>query len=181
MNLADQTAALDALARRVINPYIVMTVILFLLGIVIRLSGLPELEMEPDEAANGDKIETKKSILGYPHLILGAIALFFYVGVEVIAGDTIIRYGLSLGIEMDTAKAFTTYTMATMVLGYVLGIVLIPKIISQQFALQVSASLGILICNWSHFYIRPHFCSFRCLVWTFKRYSLACDLAVGAS
>lgn len=141
---AAQSAALDDLARRVINPYIIMTVILFLLGIVIRLSGLPELEMESDEDANGDKIVSKNSILEYPHLILGVIALFFYVGVEVIAGDTIIRYGLSLGIELDKAKAFTSYTMGTMVLGYILGIVLIPKVITQRFALQTSAILGII-------------------------------------
>jgi len=139
-----QIVALDELARRVINPYIVMTVVLFLLGIVIRLSGLPELEMEKGEDTDNEKTPNKNSILEYPHLILGVISLFFYVGVEVIAGDTIIRYGLSLGIELDKAKAFTSYTMATMVLGYVLGIILIPKIISQRFALQMSAILGII-------------------------------------
>ena len=139
-----QTAALNDLARRVINPYIIMTVILFLLGILIRLSGLPELEAESEEEVDGDKIVSKNSILQYPHLILGVIALFFYVGVEVIAGDTIIRYGLSLGIELDKAKAFTSYTMGTMVLGYILGIILIPKIITQRFALQTSAILGII-------------------------------------
>ena len=144
LNPAYQIAALDQLARRVINPYIVMTIVLFLLGIVVRLSGLPELEMESEKDMSSNQIEPKKNILGYPHLILGVIALFFYVGVEVIAGDTIIRYGQSLGIAIDKAKAFTSYTMATMVLGYILGIVLIPKIMSQQFALQISASLGIL-------------------------------------
>lgn len=144
MSDTEQVTALDQLARRVINPYIVMTIILFVLGIVVRFSGLPELEMESDTDASGDKIPEKKSILGYPHLILGVLALFFYVGVEVIAGDTIIRYGLSLGIELDKAKAFTSYTMATMVLGYIIGIILIPKYISQRFALKASAVAGIL-------------------------------------
>jgi glucose/galactose transporter len=139
MNETAKIAALDDLAKRVINPYIVMTVILFVLGIVVRYSGLPELETEPDEDENGDK-----TIMGYPHLILGVVALFFYVGVEVIAGDTIIRYGLSLGIEMDKAKAFTSYTMVTMVIGYILGIILIPKYLSQRFALKASAIAGIL-------------------------------------
>ncbi len=141
---AAQTAALDHLARRVINPYIVMTVLLFLLGIAIRLSNLPELEVESEEDADGVKTTSKNSIFQYPHLILGVIALFFYVGVEVIAGDTIIKYGISLGIELNKAKAFTSYTMATMVFGYVLGIILIPKVISQRFALQMSAILGII-------------------------------------
>lgn len=144
MEEAAKIAALDELAKRVINPYIVMTVILFVLGIVVRLSGLPELEMESDEDENGDKITSKNSIFGYPHLILGVITLFFYVGVEVIAGDTIIRYGLSLGIELDKAKAFTSYTMATMVIGYIFGIIMIPKYMTQRFALQMSAILGII-------------------------------------
>jgi MFS transporter, FHS family, L-fucose permease len=139
-----QTIALNSLARRVINPYIVMTIVLFLLGFIVRFSGLPELETATGTKNENNKITSKNNIFEYPHLILGVIALFFYVGVEVIAGDTIINYGLSLGIEMNKAKAFTSYTLATMVLGYILGIILIPKIISQQFALQVSACLGIL-------------------------------------
>lgn len=146
MNEAAKTVALDQLARRVINPYIIMTVILFLMGIFVRLSGLPELETESEEDldVSGKKIAAKKSIFEFPHLILGVIALFFYVGVEVIAGDTIIRYGLSQDIPIDRAKAFTSYTMAMMVLGYILGIILIPKYITQRFALQTSAILGIL-------------------------------------
>jgi len=146
MNETAKIAALDLLARRVINPYIVMTVILFLMGIGVRLSGLPELETEPEEEldVNGKKLAAKKSIFAFPHLILGVIALFFYVGVEVIAGDTIIRYGLSLGMELNVAKAFTSYTMASMVVGYIFGIILIPKVVDQRLALIVSAILGIL-------------------------------------
>lgn len=144
LNPEAQTAALNELARRVINPYIVMTVVLFLMGIGVRVSKLPEIDMEKDADISEEAQSSKHSILDFPHLILGVIALFFYVGVEVIAGDTIIRYGLSLGIELDHAKAFTSYTMASMVLGYILGIVLIPKTITQQFALKVSAILGIV-------------------------------------
>ena len=144
MDATARAVALDDLAMRVVNPYMVMTVALFIMGIGVRMAPLPEI----DVAANGDgekKIEAnKKSIFDFPHLILGVLALFFYVGVEVIAGDTIIRYGLSLGIELNTAKAFTSYTMVTMVVGYLLGVTLIPKFISQRFALQASAILGIL-------------------------------------
>jgi glucose/galactose transporter len=144
MTEAEQTVALDHLARRVINPYIVMTIILFLLGGIVRLSGLPDLEVESEEDVDPDSTTVKKNIFDYPHLILGVITLFFYVGVEVIAGDTIIRYGLSLGIEMSKAKAFTSYVMATMVLGYIIGIFMIPKYMSQRFALQASAILGLI-------------------------------------
>lgn len=144
MDAAARAVALDSLAARVINPYIVMTIVLVIMGIGVCLAPLPEIETREDDkqAENGE--EKKNSIMAFPHLILGVIALFFYVGAEVIAGDTIIRYGQSLGIELNTAKAFTSYTMVTMVVGYLLGVALIPKVISQRFALKASAVLGVV-------------------------------------
>lgn len=144
MDAAARVVALDSLAARVINPYIVMTIVLVIMGIGVRLAPLPEIETneEDKQAENGE--EKKNSIMAFPHLILGVIALFFYVGAEVIAGDTIIRYGQSLGIDLNTAKAFTSYTMVTMVIGYLLGVTLIPKVISQRFALKASAVLGVV-------------------------------------
>lgn len=140
---ADQVSiALDELARRVINPYIVMTIALVAMGIGLSMAPLPK-PVVAEEADTKTDDASSRSILSYPFLVLGVISLFFYVGAEVIAGDTIIRYGISLGIKIETAKAFTTYTMLAMVLGYILGIILIPRFITQQFALKVSAMLGI--------------------------------------
>ena len=136
-------AALNSLAERVILPYLIMTGVLGLLGVMIRYAHLPEIEEEQDVASTHET-EVKKNIFQFPNLILGVIALFFYVGVEVIAGDTIIRYGISLGIPINTAKLFTSFTLVSMILGYILGIFLIPKLITQQKALQISAILGIL-------------------------------------
>jgi len=136
--------ALDGLSRRVIGPYIVMAIILFLMGIGIRFSPLPELDAENEEELNGDESSDRTSIFAFPHLLLGVLALFFYVGAEVIAGDTIIRYGISIGIEIATAKVFTSYTLISMVVGYILGIILIPKFISQRKALLYSGILGIV-------------------------------------
>lgn len=143
MDETARIAALDGLATRVIAPYIVMTLILVVLGFMIRYSPLPEIEDEP-EVNIDEAVSSKKSIFQFPHLILGVIALFLYVGAEVIAGDTIIRYGMSLGIPISTAKAFTSYTLAAMMVGYILGILFIPKIISQRTALITSAVLGIV-------------------------------------
>lgn len=135
-------AQLDQLAHRVILPYGVMTVTLLLLATAIRFSPLPEIEEQQDEeVANGEG--QKKSILAFPQLILGAITLFLYVGAEVIAGDTIIRYGQSLNIPIEVAKSFTSYTLIAMVAGYIIGIILIPKVISQRVALLGSAILGL--------------------------------------
>ncbi|MCF8378653.1 MAG: sugar MFS transporter [Bacteroidales bacterium] len=144
MDEAAKSIALDELAKRVIDPYIVMTLVLLVMGIGIKLSPLPKVEMEDESENHATGFGEKQNIFGFPHLVLGVLALFFYVGAEVIAGDTIIRYGLSLDIAMEKAKSFTSYTMIFMVAGYILGIILIPKVISQRTALLGSAILGLV-------------------------------------
>jgi MFS transporter, FHS family, L-fucose permease len=142
-----RSAALDGLARRVIGPYAVMTLVLFLLGLLIRFAPLPEVETEVESAEKQDPAEGKTNIFQFPHLILGAIALFFYVGIEVVAGDTIIRYGMALKVPLESAKNFTSLVLIAMVIGYVIGIILIPKILSQKSLLAASAISGIVfIC-----------------------------------
>jgi glucose/galactose transporter len=125
----------------VIMPYGIMTVILVALAAWVRLSSLPEVEAE--ETAE-EALASKSSVWAYPNLVLGLIAFFLYVGVEVMAGDTIINYGVSKGFSMDIAKSFTSYTLYGMLAGYVVGILFIPKYLSQQKALNYSALLGIL-------------------------------------
>jgi fucose permease len=132
------------MADSVITPYIVMAIVLFLLGILIRKAPLPHVEATPiEESKTGGK--SKTSIFQFPHLWLGVLALFVYVGVEVIAGDTIISYGIALDIPVDRAKFFTLFTLMAMVATYALGVFLIPKYISQALALKVSAVLGIIL------------------------------------
>lgn len=138
-----KVVALNELASRVIVPYLFMTVVLFLLGIMIRYAPLPEVEQEQDEQLTPES-NTKSNIFQFPSLILGVVALFLYVGAEVIAGDTIIRYGITLGIPINTAKIFTSLTLVSMIVGYILGIILIPRYLSQQKALTISAILGVI-------------------------------------
>ena len=135
-------AALDEMALRVIPPYIGIIVVLLLLALWVYKSGLPEVEAE-DEEDNAVQKGAKK-ITDYPHAILGVVTLFIYVGVEVIAVDTIIDYGIFQGFDFETAKGFTTGTMAAMIVGYLLGIVAIPKYIKQENALKLCAILGVI-------------------------------------
>ena len=135
------SAAGPANLATVIMPYGIMTVILVALALWVRLSSLPEVEAE--ESAE-EALASKSSVWAYPNLVLGLIAFFLYVGVEVMAGDTIINYGVSKGFSMDVAKSFTSYTLYGMLAGYVVGILFIPKYLSQQKALNYSAILGIL-------------------------------------
>jgi MFS transporter, FHS family, L-fucose permease len=145
MNASDKQLALDGLASRVIGPYIVITIALAFLGVLIRFSPLPETEMESGNTTDKDIAASRKDIFSFPHLWLGALALFLYVGAEVMAGDMIIRYGISLGIPIAQAKVFTTYTLVAMIVGYILiGIIMVPRIISQRTALKISAMLGVI-------------------------------------
>ena len=144
VDAATRTTLLDELSGRVIMPYIVMAVILVLLGLFIRVAPLPEVDTDAEDTVSGESNAKKTSIWQFPHLLLGVVALFFYVGVEVIAGDTIIRYGQSIGIAMESAKYFTSLTLLSMILGYVLGITLIPKYITQVTALKLCTILGVI-------------------------------------
>ncbi|WP_299522813.1 sugar MFS transporter [uncultured Lutibacter sp.] len=143
VSIEEKDQLLNTMADSVVTPYIVMAAVLFVLGILIRKAPLPHVEAEPIEEAKDGKT-TKTSIFQFPHLWLGVLTLFVYVGVEVIAGDTIIAYGISLGFPAADAKFFTTLTLMAMVVTYALGVVLIPKYISQTFALKISAILGIV-------------------------------------
>jgi len=135
---------LNSTADGVVMPYIIMAIVLVILGVLIRKAPLPNVEAAPlEEPKDGEK--SKTSIFQFPHLWLGVLALFVYVGVEVIAGDTIIAYGIALDIPTDQAKFFTLLTLMAMVFTYALGVFLIPKYISQAFALKASAFLGIAL------------------------------------
>jgi len=128
--------AKESLSSRLIIPYIVMAIVLTGLIALVKFSSLPELEFEKEEHAGKD------SIFHFPRVVLGAVALFFYVGIEVIAGDTIGLYGQFLNVENYTA--LTSYTMIFMVFGYLIGVGFIPKYLSQERALIGSALLGML-------------------------------------
>ena len=134
---------LDTMGNSVVVPYIIMAVVLFLFGLLVLRAPLPELEGDHDEeVAEGETAKT--SIFQFPHLWLGVLTLFVYVGAEVIAGDSIIAYGLSLGIPADEASKFTSFTLGAMVFMYALGVFLIPKYLSQGLALRISAVLGVI-------------------------------------
>lgn len=144
MDSAAKNATLDELASRVVVPYMIIAGVLVFLAIAILFSTLPDIDDSGDGDDNAMDHVGKTSVFQYPHLVLGVITLFLYVGVEVLAGDTIISYGKSLGIELATARYFTQATLACMLIGYVVGIIAIPKFMSQQTALKICAWLGVI-------------------------------------
>lgn len=146
MDEAAKNARLDELASRVIVPYMIIAGVLILLAITILFSGLPDIKDDGDEDTSGSLpgSTAKTSVFQFPHLLLGVVAIFLYVGVEVMAGDTIISYGKSLQIDLSIARYFTQGTLAFMLVGYFIGIFAIPKYISQQNALKWCAILGVV-------------------------------------
>ncbi len=122
---------LDALIRRVIFPYICVSGVLVVLGLVVRYSPLPEIDTEHEPADVALRNEDKTSIFQFPHLILGAFAIFLHVGTQVIAIDTIIGYAGSMDIDLFQAKSFPSYTLAATIVGYLIGIICTPKFLTQ--------------------------------------------------
>lgn len=135
-------AALRALSERLITPYLIMALMLAVLSLFVYCSPLPDIDLAEDTAAKETQSGDKKSILAFPRLVLGVFTLFFYIGVEVIAGDTIGVYGKDLGLS--NFAHLTSYTMAFMVLAYILGMAVIPRWVSQERALEISAVLGLI-------------------------------------
>ena len=143
VSVEEKGQLLDSMADSVFTPYVIMAIMLFVFGMLIRKAPLPHVEAAVEEETKEGET-TKTSIFQFPHLWLGVLTLFVYVGAEVIAGDTIIAYGISLGFTAEDAKFFTTFTLMAMVATYALGVFLIPKYIKQSTALKISAALGII-------------------------------------
>ncbi len=135
---------MNTLAGEIILPYLIIGFGLTALALLVHRSALPELHADEQQQA-GEPLTHRKSIFHYPHLMLAVVALFCYVGAEVIAGDTIIAYGKSMGIPLSTSKVFTTLTLLSMIVGYLIAIAVIPRYISQQNFLKFSAMLGVIL------------------------------------
>lgn len=130
------SADIDALAHQLILPYGVMALLLFVLVVFVYFSPLEEIVVENEDDCDD------VSVFRIPQVVFGVIALFFYVGIEVIAGDTIGLYAQKIG--MESATVLTSYTMVFMVLGYIVGVVTIPKLLSQRMALVLTSVVGML-------------------------------------
>jgi FHS family L-fucose permease-like MFS transporter len=145
MSLAQKATELNELASRVILPYIVIIIVLLILAVLIYFSSLPEIDADKEDETVSAATAGKTSVFQFPHLLLGVLALFLYVGVEVMAGDTVISYGSYQGIPLKTAKFFTSFTLIGMVAGYIIGIICIPKYISQEKAMKWFSALGVVL------------------------------------
>lgn len=142
---AEKDVVLDGLIRRVIWPYSILSIFLFAVGIFIRYSVLPEINQEEEnKEVETDDGKSHTSILQFPYLLMGAVAMFLHVGTQVIAIDTIIGYANSMHMDLLEAKVFPSYTLTATICGYIMGIILIPKYLSQKRAFQICCTLGLI-------------------------------------
>lgn len=147
---AEKVRELDVLASKAIGPYIIIAISLTVLAVILYFINLPEINEEREnimeqDSGIGQQVTRAKTIWGYPHLILGAVAIFFYVGVEVISYDTFAGFGEMLGYKLDIAKTFATYTGIGLLIGYIFSIIAIPTLISQRKALIIFVVLSMVM------------------------------------
>lgn len=142
---AELEAELDLLSRRVIVPYVIMAVVLTGLAFGILKAHLPEINPEEDDATpDSAAAKAKTSVFQFPHLVLGVLCIFVYVGVEVLAIDALALYGQFQGFDLATSSKFGIYSLIALTIGYLVGVATIPKTMSQKTALAMSSVMGIV-------------------------------------
>lgn len=142
----EKITLLNELASRVELPYLVLAIILIIIAFVIYKSSLPDIkEQAGDESGETTLSKNKTSIFQFPHVWLGALAIFMYVGAEVMAGDLITVYGKNLGFSDDTSKFFSVFGLIGLLVGYVVSIAIIPKYVKQEQWLYISAIMGMVL------------------------------------
>lgn len=143
---ADLDAALSTLIQGVMTPYLILGIALFIFGVIIRYSPLPELDPSVVNKQSTEDEESRKSIFQYPALLLGVLAMFFHIGTQMIALGTSIQYAGTMGESLaGPAQNIPSYTMLLTFVGYFLGIALIPKYLKQRNALLICASINLIL------------------------------------
>ncbi len=128
----------EAVLADVTRPFIIIIGIFIILGILVTFAPLEEVKAtgeDEEQAADCPYAVGKTSIWQFPHLILGALAMFFYTGVETLALSSVVDYANSL--HLPDPQIYAVWPSVGMALGYVLGIVFIPRFISQVKALRI--------------------------------------------
>lgn len=142
MGGAEKNAALNELIRRVVVPYASVGSVLVLLGLIINYSPLPEINIDEESPEVASANSDKTSILQFPHLMMGALAIFLHVGTQVISVDTIIGYATSMNMPLLEAKVFPAYTLFLAICGCIIGIFTIPRFLTQDTSLRICTIMG---------------------------------------
>ncbi len=128
------------------QPFIIIIIAFIALGVMAFFAPLPEVKAageDGDTAADACSYAARKtSVFQFPHLLLGCLALFLYVGVETVSLGTLVDYATALGLP--GAANYAWIAPIGIVIGYICGIIFIPKYMSQATALKVCSILAII-------------------------------------
>lgn len=141
---AAKDAALDRMIMGVVPPYIGLAILLFIFGILFYRSPIKDINPDRDNRTSTGEND-RKSVWSYPYLVLGVAALFAHLGSQQISVSTIIGYAQSMGMDLETAKIFPSFTLACILIGYLAGVVLIPKYLNQQKSLVICTVTGLVL------------------------------------
>lgn len=109
-------------------PYIFIGVALLVIAAVLFLLKLPRINH--NDANQTTQTDDRGSALKYPHLVLGAIGIFCYVGAEVAIGSHIVSYLESpeiMGFDADTAGKYVSYYWGGAMVGRFIGSYVLQK------------------------------------------------------
>ncbi|MDD7455628.1 MAG: sugar MFS transporter [Bacteroidales bacterium] len=140
-----KNAALDQMILSVIPPYLILAIFLILFGILFYKSSIPDIDPNKKNKVESADVSERKSIFGYPYLILGAIAMFMHLGSQAVSVNTIMGYAQSMGLDILDAKIFPSFTLGCILFGYLIGIAIIPRYITQQKALVICTVTGLIL------------------------------------
>ena len=136
----------DITVSDLFTPFYVIIAAFIILGIISLMAPLPEVKAAGEDDSEGGAeacpyAASKTSVWQFPHLLLGCLALFLYVGVETVSLGTLVDYANSLHLE--NAAAYAWIAPIGIVIGYICGIIFIPKYINQATALKICSILAI--------------------------------------
>ncbi len=155
----------------IVLPFYIVTGILFVLGIFVYFAPLPEVkaegEDEDDEAAESSYAANKTSIFQFPHLLLGVFTLFLYVGIETLPMASIIDFARASFPDASNHQDYSWFVTMGLVVGYVFGVIAIPRFVSQQKALVAFAILGVT-ASLLLIYLPPGYAFFALLLASFS-------------
>nr|WP_240916849.1 sugar MFS transporter [Pseudoalteromonas sp. Z1A8] len=143
---AGSLAASAATAESVKVPYLMLAGALLLIAIIFAFIKLPEIEAHKEE--NNTAIESR-SLTQAPHLTMGVLAIFCYVGGEVAIGSFLVNYfgeAHIAGLEEHTAAALISYYWGGAMVGRFIGSVLLQKIApSKAIAFNAFSIIALLL------------------------------------
>lgn len=136
-------AALNEMVMGVIPPYLILGLALIVFGVIFYKSSLPNMNLNMENEDSDENV--RSSVLKYPYLILGILALFAHVGSQQISISTISSYAESIGYSMEASLLFPSYTLSCIMAGYLIGVICIPNLLSQQKALLLCTAAGLVL------------------------------------